>query len=450
MTTATTTPTALMTTEEAREVLGRNYLYDDWEMHGAKPSEFFKILKCLDAVTEHKVVFLRDLVLLSPAGKDEESVQFRVMSGSKTEGHKVSRSACEAAGVDIAYDETVSGNRCLLRIGRERPMFTRPKSLRELMGNLGLAGSAIETQTLYRDFYVADLLEKTPAKRKSTIITRSDGNDIGGFYEKVFSVRTGKYTPISLSELEDVFNAISEQDMGVIECAGWSIDHDYASIDLMFPEATAEFKELCGLRDDIQAGVRLTTSGTGYACFTAKEIWQVSGTVSEHACVKNKHIGDWNPEEFVEKVKETIFDEYCKLPERLCELFDCVLVSGDMNAVKAEAVLRKCLKALFRHIRLAEAFKSKEDAEGKKSYVNELTDKLVDKFKIEIEKAGKNAEITAYDVAVSVMELPGKVTGIPKSYMVNFSNACGQAAYFPFKIGEEYLKSKKPEIEIGA
>lgn len=439
-------------------ILGTGYLNSDWCVEGKSPEEFFEILKALDSLTKTTKVHVRDLIICSPEKVDrneygDEITMFRKFTVPHNTRYDLNRRLLEDSELEYLYDELQREKGNLLWLGGLAPMlFTRPKSVRELLGHLGLAGSAIEDQSYERDNYVSYLIQNAPPRKQLTLVSRIEGDDDCQI-EKVLSIRTGKYTPIPLAELENVYNSILEADMGEVKCLGWSVNHDYASIDLIFPDATAEFKELCGLREDVHAGVRLQTSGTGYCCFTAKEIWVVGGVTSEHDSVKNKHIGEWEPEEFLKDVKVNIFDEYAALPERLCELFNIVLVNDD-TVDKAPVILNKCITALFKHLRLAEAFKAKVDEEDatKKSYVRELTDKLVDHFLAEIErqKAVGSVEISAYDLAVAVMELPATTTGIPKSYLVNFSNICGKAAYYPFKEGHEYTKTKKPEITIVA
>ena len=461
-TTTAVTPEAAPTTLKAREILGtterENYLYDDWYREGTSLTEFLEVVRAQDEITSYKKVFLNEVFLCSPEKHEIDSVVFRAFTRPNNVGKVCRKDNYDAFNAGFLYTEMLAQKACLLWLGSNAvpPMFARPKALRELMGCVGLSGPAIENQSRSRDAYVADLIAKTPDKKQVTLITRIEGDDTHSA-EKVFSVRTGKYTPISVSEIEDVFNAIAECDMGAIKCVGWHVDHDFASIDIIFPEATKEFKELCGLREDVQAGVRFITSGTGYSCFTAREIWSVNGVVSEHSVVKNKHIGEWDTADFIKRVKENIFDEYSALPERLCDLFNCILVDSNIvksaaDLKKGETIISKCTRSLFKHIQIASAFKMKDDvdtASYKKDYVQQLTDKITEIFSIEIQKAlaeGNEVEITAYDLALKIMELPSMVTGIPKSYMENFANLCGKAPYFPFKEGKEYLETKKHSL----
>jgi len=190
----------------------------------------------------------------------------------------------------------------------------------------------------------------------------------------------------------------------------------------------------------------------------ATELWDVNGVVSEHACVKNKHIGEWDADKFFDNVKTNIFDEYSTMPERLCELFDIEVLNNDIicdsgKLKLAENILFSSVKSVFKKLQLAKAFKSKtdEDSDSGKGYVNKLTEKLVDILMIPVQKAiseGENFAVTAYDIAIAVMELPSRVSGIPKSYMKAFTDKCGKAPYCDYKAGKEYVK--KPDISIVA
>ena len=455
MTTANKTPSAKL--DEARKILGTSYLSDDWEKTGTNLEEFFKILKALDEVTSFEKTFIRDIILCSPARSDETGVVLKVHE-TEPHGKRLARTKFTNIGLDKLFGEFVKDRSCILWQGGTSPIrLCREKGLRELMNSLGLSGSAIDKQSPCRDNYLAELISVAPEKRQVTLISRTEGTDVDKF-EKVFSIRTEKYNSVPLAAMEDVYTAICDADMGEIKCVGWTVNHDIATVDIEFPSATADFKELCGLKDDIEAGVRLTTSGTGYSSFMAKETWRIHNTVSEHSTVKQKHIGKWDANDFVKNVKENIFDEYCKLPERLCELFDIVLVNDEFvknNSIKtAEAVLLNCTKSVFKHINLAAAFKSKLDEEkaSRSSYVTKLAELLVECFSVEMQKViaeGCRFEITAYDLAIAIMALPERAKGIPQSYLENFANSCGKAAYAEYKEGSNYI-AKLPEISIVA
>lgn len=450
-TTAKITPSIAKTT---RDILGVGYLSDSWVKTGTNVEDFFKILKALDAVTTFDKTFIKDIVFCSPYNHEEDSISFKCFTTPKPCGKRLSQNKFTAACLDMLYAELVKQRGCLLwegGLGREK--LCREKALRELMNTLGLSGSAIEKQSPRRDAYIAELIAQTPEKRQVTLVSRTEGDDTAAF-TKVMAVRSDKYCPVPLTELETVFNAILDSDMGEVVCKRWYVDHDFAEIDIEFPAATKEFKELCGLDENIEAGVRLVTSGTGYSCVCAKETWRVKNTVSEHNIVKNKHIGKWSTEDFVKRVKENIFDEYAKLPERLCELFDVVILDSDdvkINGVPyAEKVLTDCAKEVFKYINLASAFKIKadDDKERRRNHVNRITELLVQSFSAEMQKAianGENHIITAYDFALAVMTLPERVKDIPQSYMETFANLCGKAAYAPYS---SEVKSAEAASEI--
>lgn len=458
MTTAKT-PEAKMTTEEAKAILGKGYLSDSWERVGTDVTEFFLILKALDAVTNFETDFVRDLILCSPFAFDEAGITFKCYEGETPHGKRFTHEKFEKLTTEHLFNEMTDNRNCLLWQGGVSPVrICRSKGLRELMNLLGISGTAIDVQSPKRDAYVAELISKVPEKQQVTLVTRNEG--LGRGMEKVMAVRSKKYTPIPLSSLEDVYNSIIEEDMGAIKCTGWRIDHDYAEIDIEFPDATKEFKELCGLKDDLQAGVRLATSGTGFCSFTAKETWRVNSTLSEHTVVKQKHEGAWNAKAFEKNVKENIFDEYAALPERLCELFDIVVLNEEIirsakDVPLAEKILERCIKEAFKQLNMASAFKSKTDEEGasKRSYVAKLTDLLVSSFSAEVQTAlaaNTSFEISAYDIAMAIMTLPERTKGIPKSYERAFANICGKAAYVAYKSGSEYVHVEIPDISFVA
>jgi len=452
-----TTPPSI---KEATETLGHGFLLDGWEREGRKPSEFFKTLESLESVLRLDKVFMRDIILCSPNSfEGEDSIVFKAFAEPKPIGRRMRREKMEQINAPLLFNELITQKGCLLWLGGANPTrLCRPKALRELMNNLGLSGPAIENQSPKRDEYVAELIASAPGKQQITLICRREGDD-ENYQEKVLAIRTARYAHIPMTELEKVYRDIVEcSDIGKVECSGWHIDHDIATIDLWFPDVSEEFKELNGFKDALKAGVRLTTSGTGYSCFMATELWDVNGVVSEHACVKNKHIGEWDADKFFDNVKTNIFDEYSTMPERLCELFDIEVLNNDIicdsgKLKLAENILFSSVKSVFKKLQLAKAFKSKtdEDSDSGKGYVNKLTEKLVDILMIPVQKAiseGENFAVTAYDIAIAVMELPSRVSGIPKSYMKAFTDKCGKAPYCDYKAGKEYVK--KPDISIVA
>lgn len=427
------------------EMLNQGHLTNDWLCEGKRISDFFKTLTELQSVRSVERVFIGDLFYGRAEKREDSSDIVRFYTPGKHTGKVFSKDEMIAEGFERLYNEFACGD--FVWDGSTAPYkLLRPKATQELISALGLSGIATKKSSPGRNAYIAELLRNAPDKRVSLILHEEEGR------KKVLSIRSGKYTPINLNELEDVYNAILDADMGSIKCIGWHVDHDYATIDLIFPDATAEFKELCGIRDDINAGIRLQTSGTGYCCFTAKEIWQVGSVISEHAFVKRKHIGEWNPQKFLEDVKTNIFDEYGALPERLCDLFNIVLVN-DETASRCEMIMSKCITSLFKHLNFTQIFKIKEDDESeyrkdRKNHAKEICDKLTDRFVCQVMLAraeGKPVEITAYDLAIAVMEIPGTISDIPDAYLEPLANACGKAAYFPFKEGTEYISGKKPE-----
>lgn len=459
MMTTAKTPEAKMTTEEIREILGKGYLSDNWEKKGTDANEFFKILKALDAATKFDTTFIRDIIFCSPIASNENEIIFKCNEENNLQRKRFPKEKFEKMDVEVLFGEMIKNRSCLLWQGGVSPVCVcREKGLKEFANALGLTGSAIDVQSPRRDDYIAELIARTPEKRQITLVTRKEG--LGRGLEKVMSVRTDRYMPIPLSALEDVFNGIIAEDMGSVKCTGWFVDHDYATIDLEFPAATKEFKELCGLKDDLQAGVRLITSGTGYCSFTAKETWRINNVLSEHATVKQKHVGVWDAGEFEKSVKENIFDEYAALPERLCELFDVIILNNEIihsseDIGVAEQILEKCIKSIFKYLHMSSVFKSKTDEEldASRGYIKKLTDLLVNSFSAEIQSSLTSElpfEITAYDIAIAIMTLPERTKGIPKSYEKTFANACGKAAYAPYKSGLEYIHVKTPDISFVA
>lgn len=456
------TTTAKVTPSDAktiRDILGTGYLSDTWERTGTNVDEFFKILKALDDVTVFDKVFIKDVVLCSPYRYEDDFVVFKCFTKPEACGKRFTQNNFSVADLDVLYSELVAQRGCLLwQGGASKARLCREKGLREFANALGLSGPAIDKQSPCRDAYLAELIAKTQERRQITLVCRSEGDGENPSFEKVMSVRSEKYTPVNLSELETVFNSILDADMGEVVCKRWYVNHDVATIDIEFPAATKEFKELCGLDENIEAGVRLTTSGTGYSCFSAKETWRISSTVSEHNIVKNKHIGKWDTEEFVEDVKENIFDEYAKLPERLCELFDVVIIDSDDAKTKGvsyvERTLSKYATSVLKYINLSSAFKIKSDEKlERKNYMARIKEHLVESFSVELQKAiadGEKRVLTAYDFAVAVMTMPERIKGVPQSYMSAFANLCGKAAYAPYEtINDEAAKSE-PKISFVA
>lgn len=448
----------MMTAKTTSEILGEQYISNSFTKVGKNPEEFFKLLNALDEVTTFDKVFIKDLILCSPYRNEDDGIVYKAYTDPKPSSKRLPVSRFER--FPTIFKELVKEKNCLLWQGGNSPVrICRNKGLRELINALGLSGSAIDNQSPKRDDYVNELIKSNPAKRQVTLVCRTESAEEEGIpnVEKVLSVRTDKYRPIPLSELKEVYDSILSSDMGEVVCKGWYVDHDIAYIDVEFPDATKEFKELCGLDEEIEAGVRLVTSATGYSCFSAIETWRVKSAVSEHATVRAKHVGDWSLDNFIEGVRTNIFDRYSELPERLCSLFDVIIVDDDLlnaRGIKgAERAIDCTIKSVFRQLKLSEVFKTKTEDTDRKQYTNRLRALLVDNFSAEMQKAiseGNAVTITAYDIALAIMTLPERAKGVPASYVKSLSDRCGKAAYAEYKPGEEYFADKAAEITLVA
>lgn len=177
---------------------------------------------------------------------------------------------------------------------------------------------------------------------------------------------------------------------------------------ISFPDKARDIAAVYKLPNQITPCLYLGTSDTGNSSITAIGKLMIDGKSCVYSDVyRRKHRGDVNPGTLLAEIENKIFAKYTRLPERLCELMT-VPVSNP----------RTVAKQVLDQIRFT--------GETGKELGAELTRALLDEFT-------PGLSYTAYDVAVAIMTLPSRCSGVAKSTIEKLEEVCGRAPFVQYQ-----------------
>lgn len=279
----------------------------------------------------------------------------------------------------------------------------------------GIKGDFIQKPSFARDMVIA---QQFKSDKKITLVCKS----INGI-NKVFAIRSGKYSCIPQSILLDIADKIKSAGLGDFICKEWEVTNFLTQIYLEFPQKAEEMKIYYDLPDDYVPGLLLTTSDTGDCSVTVNGTWRIGNSITLQNKVAKQHMGTIDVDEIVKNAESTIFAEYTKLPEALCNLMiqNITDASWDLSTAagrKANAeAIEDTIKSVFKQLDMIKLI-------GKKNEKSLFT-QLVDEFDPEM-------SFTAYDVAKSIMGIPGRLEGLNAVIERNLRRAVGQAPYLDY------------------
>ena len=158
---------------------------------------------------------------------------------------------------------------------------------------------------------------------------------------RIFSFRTGKYTPIPQTSIIEVLDRMQGlRSMGLMkkyEMDKWSIDHNMTMVDIRFDEIAEEFNNIFSVKDPVTPCLRLQTSDTGKSSLKISrylilqrtgqevtlrlpEMLQDEGAKIEKAYVSTRHLGKTDIDALVDRVNKNLYSAFKQVPEALDKL----------------------------------------------------------------------------------------------------------------------------------
>ena len=399
-----------------------NFLLDSFSMTGNSLSKFEAVLDEMLRCTIFEKKSSRDVQLLSYVEDDDKNIVFyklnpdNLHSGSTTYPIAMPRVSLSKAKVlkrgnfEKILEEVKETK---LAIHDTTKTYFVSKNVFATMDAFGLKGSFLETPCLERDIMVA---KQFSYGRNCTLVTKTFGDA-----RKVFAVLSDKYTTVPQSVLVDIVNNIEKKNiLGKVVCRHWEVNHFASLLYVEFPEKAEELKKFYGLSADFVPGLFLATSDTGDCSLTIRGTWRIGNSYSLHKEVKRKHTGKIDIEKIISDIDKTIFAEYAKLPETLCDLmsFDITDPSWDLSTTKGqrrnEKAVADTLMSVFQQIALVKAI-------GKKTEKS-LREQLCSEFDYSL-------PYTAYDLCFAIMNMPARTSGLNATCQQAFEKAVGNTPY---------------------
>ncbi|NLT15961.1 MAG: hypothetical protein GXY05_16680 [Clostridiales bacterium] len=356
-------------------------LLDSWEKVGSNYDDFARIIADIDASTRVFPADTSGLTLYAVTGTDESGFKMLEYDAAQTVSRNLPKPfhLNESTIIDKGATEDFLGeikrSRLIIKIG-EAIFYTSRSLSRDLGARASVSGSGLNSPSPERNAFFMHRYVADPCK--ANIVMRKNKE---GTLRKIFAMPSAGYRHIpqvTLLELAEYFG----EEMGGIDTQLYNVNHFISQIWIDFPKQAEDVSRVYKLPDVMIPGVLLETSDTGDCALKVIPTWRRS---SKHTYVraneyKREHKGSFVLEDVKNKIKESIFSIYTKLPARLCELLSIDVPNpGEM------------LESIFDSIGM-EALLKKTRA-----------DSLLTQLKEEIDTT---ANYTAYDLVMRLMDLP--------------------------------------------
>lgn len=376
-------------------------LLDSASRNGTDYGEFEKLLKEIDSNTFCEPVKLKDCSLLSYLEKEENSVICAL--SPKGMRVKFDRKVMLLRGGPELLAEMEDHTKLMIRHGAST-YYTSMNMISTFKQRVRLGGDAILTPSFFRDRYMAQLMEIYQPRANLVIRNSVKGeNQIG----KVFAVMGGDYKYIPQQSLLDLIEMLRHS-LGKLNCRAWNVDNTFSEIYVEFPDKADEIRTLYGFSDDFVPGLYLATSDVGESSLIVRESWRLGGSIVTGREEKTRHDKRFNLEEMFCNIKNSIYEQYTELPERLADL----LVIPVMD-------LDKTVQSLMEQTGIQKAIGKRNSNQLEKAIVQELDPALPH---------------NAYDVAVSFMTLGQRCTGMAQSSVNAIERLAMKAAFANYSI----------------
>lgn len=300
---------------------------------------------------------------------------------------------------DISKLAVVHNNKSSLNVSKNF-YFISPNALQTL-DRFGISGSHVSTPCYERDANIAKAFSKN---LPVTVVFRSVNNS-----RKIFSILSDKYEHIKQDILFDVIEKIKvDGEMGEPKCYNWKVTNFTTELYIEFPEKAEELSKIYSLKHVMIPGILMVTSDTGDSSFKVFGTWRMKGhnSISINSEVKRKHIGKIDINTVLTDIENNIFEEYAKLPERLCELMgeDLTDASWDLTSEtgieKNRKMIEEIIKETFKKLGIVKTVGKKVE--------KKLREELLAEFDYTV-------PYTSYDIATTIMSLPERTLIIHES-----------------------------------
>lgn len=410
-----------------------NFLLDNWEKMGFSIEEFKETVKDVAKSTSFVKMNSQELSVLSFNKKNdnEEKLEFFEFNPVAVVRHNTEDAIATHRSVSInpqtilskgsfetLIDEAINDAGILLYTGK-RCMFVSKKAITTKLQPFGLSGDFLSENNYARDLMIAYQFGEKALFR--TLVVREQ-NGIA----KVFSILGERYRHLPQDILARIYDELTAAGiMGETECRGWQMSHFMTSVRVEFPEKADEFQSLYSLPDKLIPGIILETSDTGDCSIRVKGTWRFKNSTSLHTEVAKRHVGSLNIEELLKEVEDSVFAEYTKLPEALCNLVSCDVTdpSWDLTAASGQSkngkAIESVLKSAFKKLKIVEAIGKQAEMSLYQQVLLEFDDSIA---------------YTAYDFAMCLMSLPERVGGLHPLLQEKLEKAVSKAPYIDYKV----------------
>ena len=375
-----------------------NMLIDTWTTTGTNYEKFEALLRDIDASTEILPIATNELDLISVKGAmvnragigepEDWNIPLLVYNAQqsserKLPGHSgISIETIEGKGGTQEFIDDFMRSQLILR-AQNRIFFTYCPLSRDLGARAQITGNGLNNPTPERSAFLAHRYAAAPCE--AYLVVRSNKSDTGHIH-KVFAMPSSGYRYIPQANLLDIAQYFKTEMRG-IESKFWSVSHEISQIWLEFPNQAKDISSVYRLPDTLVPGVLLETSDTGDCALKVIPTWSRAMRPERIRAphYKREHKGKFDLNEILDKVKDTVFTVYTKLPERLCELL--AIDIPDPNAFWEAALETIKLKSLL----------------GTRRYIA-----LLDALQSELNPA---VSYTVYDLVMRFMDIPAYYSG---------------------------------------
>lgn len=287
-----------------------------------------------------------------------------------------------------------------------------PLAYSTLLKRVSIAGRAFYRPSISRTMNLFRTLQWGQGGGSSQLLTLIiRGNHNGSI---VLAAHAKTYTYIPQLVLKDVYEEIKEN-LGNPECEKWYVSHEVSVCYINFPEVAKEMAEMYDLPDNVVPGICIQTSDSGDSSLSVGGYWSINGKIVGGKSFRENHRGSVDIPNLALQAGRSVFAEFNKVPERLCELLT-IDVPRPADT----------LKDVFKQIGTTEII-------GKHRSM-ELYDALCAEFV-------KGRNYTAYDIAISVATLADRCENVSRSFIEKLEQLANKAIFANYK-----PKKKEPEI----
>ena len=286
-----------------------------------------------------------------------------------------------------------------------------------------------------RDLHVADGCFIN--NEKITVVYRKafDSKAAGGAVYKIFAFLGTQYRKVPQKTLTRVLEKVgAEYILGTPALNSYEISQEFTDIYVDFPDAAADFKATYGLSHDVVPGLFLCTSDTGASSVIVRGTYRIGKSYVIVSELMRKHTSGISAEEIVKEADEVIFPQFRKLPETLSELMGLPVVNYTaLDLTSAEGAEKNFEKVSGLIMALSKKLFTAKVLGGKQRKL--LEGELIDEI-------NSSVHYTYYDIALTFMGIPERLSGLARPTKDEISKACAKA---PFTLLDMVKKSETEE-----